>query len=135
MRTTLFAFAAALPLLLSSCSKEPAEPPKPATPPGSSTPTPVPAPDPVAKVIKAPEIHRAVCGHVLEQVGHCGNYVQIDGRYVEILWPELGVMEWCKQGQAGAEVEITGAMKDGKWTSPPALLQFRNISVKELKSE
>jgi hypothetical protein len=25
-----------------------------------------------------------------------------------------------------------GAMKDGKWTSPPALVQFRNISIKEL---
>jgi hypothetical protein len=25
-----------------------------------------------------------------------------------------------------------GAMKDGKWTSPPALVQFRNISVREL---
>jgi hypothetical protein len=25
-----------------------------------------------------------------------------------------------------------GAMKDGKWTSPPALLQFRNISIREL---
>jgi hypothetical protein len=25
-----------------------------------------------------------------------------------------------------------GAMRDGKWTSPPALLQFRNIAVKEI---
>jgi len=25
-----------------------------------------------------------------------------------------------------------GSMRDGKWTSPPALLQFRNISIKEL---
>jgi hypothetical protein len=25
-----------------------------------------------------------------------------------------------------------GAMSNGKWTSPPALLQFRNIYVKEL---
>jgi len=25
-----------------------------------------------------------------------------------------------------------GAMKDGKWTSPPALVQFRNIEIKEL---
>ena len=25
-----------------------------------------------------------------------------------------------------------GAMKDGKWTSPPALVQFRNIRIKEL---
>lgn len=26
-----------------------------------------------------------------------------------------------------------GAMRDGKWTSPPALVQFRNVYVKELK--
>ena len=25
-----------------------------------------------------------------------------------------------------------GAMKDGKWTSPPALVQFRSIEIKEL---
>ena len=25
-----------------------------------------------------------------------------------------------------------GAMKDGKWTSPPALIQYRNLSIKEL---
>jgi len=25
-----------------------------------------------------------------------------------------------------------GAMKDGKWTSPPALVQFRNVEIKEL---
>jgi hypothetical protein len=25
-----------------------------------------------------------------------------------------------------------GSMKEGKWTSPPALLQFRNIFIKEL---
>ena len=28
-----------------------------------------------------------------------------------------------------------GAMKDGKWTSPPSLIQFRNLSVKELDSK
>ncbi|HTO02260.1 MAG TPA: DUF1080 domain-containing protein, partial [Opitutus sp.] len=25
-----------------------------------------------------------------------------------------------------------GSMRDGRWTSPPALVQFRNISIKEL---
>ena len=25
-----------------------------------------------------------------------------------------------------------GAKRDGKWTSPPSLVQFRNISIKEL---
>jgi hypothetical protein len=26
-----------------------------------------------------------------------------------------------------------GSKRDGKWTSPPSLVQFRNIAVKELK--
>jgi hypothetical protein len=26
-----------------------------------------------------------------------------------------------------------GSMKDGKWTSPPSLVQFRNVAIKELK--
>ncbi|MFI4945553.1 MAG: DUF1080 domain-containing protein, partial [Burkholderiales bacterium] len=26
-----------------------------------------------------------------------------------------------------------GAKKDGVWTSPPSLVQFRNISIKEVK--
>jgi hypothetical protein len=28
-----------------------------------------------------------------------------------------------------------GSKKDGKWVSPPALLQFKNIYIKELKLE
>ena len=35
-----------------------------------------------------------------------------------------------KSGPIG--LQHHGAMRDGKWTSPPALLQFRNISIKEL---
>jgi hypothetical protein len=26
-----------------------------------------------------------------------------------------------------------GSKKDGRWVSPPALVQFRNIAIKELK--
>jgi hypothetical protein len=26
-----------------------------------------------------------------------------------------------------------GSMRDGKWTSPPALVQFKNIYIKELQ--
>lgn len=78
-------------------------------------------PKPAAKAlttsIAAPEKHRAICGHVLPEVGHCGNYVEIEGQWIEVLWPELGVMEWCRQGKKGAEVEIAGAMKDGKFVA------------------
>jgi hypothetical protein len=71
----------------------------------------------LVKEIATPEVHRAICGHVLPDVGHCGNYVEVEGQWVEVLWPELGVMEWCRRGKQGAEVEITGAMKDGKFVA------------------
>ncbi|MBK9384912.1 MAG: hypothetical protein IPN34_08865 [Planctomycetes bacterium] len=71
----------------------------------------------LTKEIATPEKHRAICGHVLPEVGHCGNYVELEGQWVEVLWPELGVMEWCRQGKKGAEVEIAGAMMDGKFVA------------------
>lgn len=36
-----------------------------------------------------------------------------------------------KDGPVG--LQHHGAKKDGKWSSPPALVQFRNISIRELK--
>jgi hypothetical protein len=71
----------------------------------------------LVKEIATPEVHRAICSHVLPEIGHCGNYVEIDGQWVEVLWPALGAMEWCRQGKTGAEVEITGAMKDGRFVA------------------
>lgn len=110
----------ALAALLTSCQREESQ-----SPSAPSQPSPMEArssePKPEAKAlvkeIATPEVHRAICGHVLPEVGHCGNYVDIDGQWVEVLWPELGVMEWCRQGKKGAEVEIAGAMKDGKFVA------------------
>ncbi|MGE0143404.1 MAG: hypothetical protein AB7I19_10540 [Planctomycetota bacterium] len=81
---------------------------------GASTPAANPA---GTTVIATPHVHDAICGHTLEGVGHCGNYVKIDDKWVEILWPQLGVMEWCKDGKKGARVEITGEMRDGKFVA------------------
>jgi hypothetical protein len=36
------------------------------------------------------------------------------------------------QARGPVGLQHHGAMKDGKWTSPPALVQFRNIEIKEL---
>jgi len=36
-------------------------------------------------------------------------------------------------GRGPIALQHHGAKKDGKWVSPPALLQFRNISIRELK--
>ena len=74
-------------------------------------------PPAVTTVIETPEIHDAICGCALPDVGRCGNYVKIDDRYVVIEWPELGKMEWCERGKDGARIEITGAMDGDKFVA------------------
>jgi hypothetical protein len=63
-----------------------------------------------------PDTRNVSCGCALEEVGHCGNYIQIKSVYVEIANGEdhgLGVMEWC--GKSGVQVESSGEIKDGKF--------------------
>jgi hypothetical protein len=58
------------------------------------------------------------CGCALEDVGHCGNYVEIESHYVEIANSKelgLGKMEWCKK--EGVQVETAGEIKDGKFVA------------------
>ncbi|MDH3196892.1 MAG: hypothetical protein OEO21_01495 [Candidatus Krumholzibacteria bacterium] len=58
------------------------------------------------------------CGCVLEEVGHCGNYIEIGSQYVEIAnWEELGLggMEWC--GKSGVQAEAAGEIKDGAFVA------------------
>jgi len=76
------------------------------------------APDPVGKeVAKAvPAASREVrCGCKIEGIGKCGNYVSVDGKWLEITNREergLGVMEWCS-ADAKVEAEVAGEL-DGK---------------------
>lgn len=118
-----------LAALLFACKSDEQTPAKPQTPspaPSANTPAANPPANTDATpaagaqathVISTAEVHDAICGHVLEDVGHCGNYVSIDGKWVEILWPAFGKMEWCSKGKAGAKIEITGEMKDGKFVA------------------
>jgi hypothetical protein len=58
------------------------------------------------------------CGCALEEVGHCGDYMQIDNKYVEIANGEehgLGKMEWCKK--SGVQVDSAGEVKSGKFVA------------------
>jgi hypothetical protein len=51
-------------------------------------------------------LHRVECGCALESVGHCGNYVEVDGEFVEIAGDlGLGKMEWCSKTGLSANVE------------------------------
>ena len=58
------------------------------------------------------------CGCTLEEVGHCGNYIEIESQYVEIANSEelnLGKMEWC--GKSGIHAESAGKIKNGKFVA------------------
>lgn len=60
----------------------------------------------------------ASCGCALKEIGHCGNYVEIDSRYVQIAnGKELGLggMEWC--GREGVQVETAGEIKNGMFVA------------------
>lgn len=118
MRTSLAVrlAAALLPaFFLAACGgeTEPTKAPVPQETPGAGAATP-PA---MIEAIATPEVHHAVCGHTLDEVGHCGNYVELGGKHVELIWAELGKMEFCKDKAKGAEIEIAGEMKDGKFVA------------------
>jgi hypothetical protein len=61
----------------------------------------------------------AQCGCTLDSVGHCGNYIEVDGAFVEISnWKELGLgsMEWCAV-KGPVAVMAAGEMQDGKFVA------------------
>jgi len=60
-------------------------------------------------------VHDVKCGCSIAGTDRCGNYIMIDGKWVPMVHPTLGKMEWCAQKSAGAKVETVGAMKDGKF--------------------
>ena len=56
------------------------------------------------------------CGCVLEGVGQCGEYVEIDGEFVELGLPassELGSMPFC--GKDGLRAELEGELENGRF--------------------
>jgi hypothetical protein len=63
-------------------------------------------------------VRNVSCGCALEEVGHCGNYIQIDSKYVEIANSEdlgLGPMEWC--GKSGVRAKSAGNIKNGTFVA------------------
>ena len=62
-------------------------------------------------------VHDVKCGCSIDGVGKCGNYVMVDGKYVPLIHPKLGVMEFCKFKDAGAKIETVGELKDGKFVA------------------
>jgi hypothetical protein len=99
-----------LALLGSACTVEASTSPDPAPPAAAPAAA-------ATRTIETAELHDAICGCALPGVGRCGNYVKIDESFVVLEWPELGKMEYCAEGKKGAKIEITGAMKDGRFVA------------------
>jgi hypothetical protein len=66
------------------------------------------------------QVHTLRCGCAVEEVGQCGNYIEIEGQFVELVLPEektaeLGEMPFCGKDDLMASVE--GEMVDGKFVA------------------
>ena len=81
---------------------------------GTEEPTKKPEP---AGSQSATVVHDVKCGCSIDGVGSCGNYILIDGRYVPLIHPSLGEMEFCKHKDAGARIETEGSITDGKFVA------------------
>ncbi len=67
-----------------------------------------------AKTVPA-AVREVRCGCKIDGVGKCGNYVSVDGKWLEITNSEergLGVMEWCSSDKK-VEADVAGEL-DGK---------------------
>ena len=135
--TKLLSLSLVLSLFVAGCtSEESVVPPKPAAPAESAAPDEsaesaegdVPAESAVlaksdaAKKVVGPitkevAVREAKCGCSIEGVGHCGNYILVEGQYVPLIHPKLGKMEFCAQKAKGVKIKVAGVMKDGKYVA------------------
>lgn len=62
--------------------------------------------------------HTVKCGCIVDEVGTCGNYIEIGDEFVEIANRDelgLGVMEWCGGGEHTAKA--AGEIVDGEFVA------------------
>ncbi|MCK5941405.1 MAG: hypothetical protein KAI24_05495 [Planctomycetes bacterium] len=118
IRKHLFPFLVAASFAFAGCSSdESVGPDQPNTPSEQQVEEPPPPPLPETLVISEPTVHAVKCGCSIDGVRRCGNYIEIAGRYVPIVHPKLGMMEWCSKQDAGAKIETTGELQDGKFVA------------------
>lgn len=58
------------------------------------------------------------CGCTIDSISKCGNFVEIDSKYIPIANDKelgLGHMEWCNQGPVAADV--AGEVVDGAFVA------------------
>jgi hypothetical protein len=71
----------------------------------------------VGPTTKEVAVREAKCGCSIEGIGHCGNYILVEGQYVPLIHPKLGKMEFCAQKAKGVKIKVAGLMKDGKYVA------------------
>ncbi len=62
-------------------------------------------------------VQDVMCGCNVDGVGKCGNYIRIEGKYVPLIHPKLGEMEFCRHQAAGTKIKTKGVMKDGEFVA------------------
>lgn len=104
-RTLVTATLVALSLCLAGC---------PAEPPPAAPSAPAPAAAAAAPQKLSAQVVPVMCGCTLTEVGHCGDWAEVDGKHVEIVGDlGLGDMPFC--GKQGLTAAITGEVEaDGK---------------------
>lgn len=123
--TKLLSLSLVLSLFVAGCtSEEPAVPAKSAAPakPAALSESAAPVKSDTSKMVVGPTtkevaVREAKCGCSIEGIGHCGNYILVEGQYVPLIHPKLGKMEFCKQKAEGVKIKVAGLMKDGKYVA------------------
>lgn len=117
--TKLLSLSLVLSLFAAGCTSDKAAEPAKNNEPAKAD---VPANNETPKKVVGPTtmetaVLEAKCGCSIDGVGHCGNYVLIEGKYVPLIHPSLGKMEFCKHKDAGVKIKVSGLMKDGKYVA------------------
>lgn len=102
-----------LALLTTGCP-DPAMKALPKSTPAQSPAAPAPTSSPLALVGEVKdETHSVICGCLVKEIGHCGEYLVLDGRHVEITDHGLGDMPFCGKGRE-LKASLSGTYVEGK---------------------
>lgn len=78
----------------------------------------------VKEGVRTEQEHSVICGHNLPSVGHCDDYIEVDGQYIPLVGVELDRKEFPKKeyrdgmhfcGHGKMKAKASGEVKDGKF--------------------
>lgn len=62
------------------------------------------------------QVHALACGCALDDVGVCGEYIEVEGAYLALVAPhDLGSMPFCHKD--GLRARVDGEVRDGKFVA------------------